>query len=532
MLRNGIALALACCVLATPVSAAEPHRLAFSKRLGVDVFALPNEQGEWCRSEMTLSLALSKDSPLMTSGIESFVPKLGPVFAQECPKAEKALVQAYKAENREPTGATYSATKTAGWALEKVSKEQAALPAPPPPMPKQKPKPKPAIPIASLAYSASAWNMILAYSKTKEDLLADENTIRAYAGTHDCGAFSDASRNEFKIKDCLTNIRSQLKAKADALGPYVKIAFRSKLGTYEPNKGAFNFEPLSKTISIPGEKEHCSRDWRQTPIRLFTLSWKPGNGIYGLPLEKAQAEAYVQKIVDDYWTKRAVDLEVIAKPIFLPMDSDGKVHVELELLEARAYESNDARRHLHTFTEAELIEGGRAWASAKAQAEKAQMKAEAERQQAEEQATQMRQARNDYRRLQYASLGTKIAYLVGNEKLDTLTTALGKSLAVGDNYPATFLVQAGKAGKTGVEASWPGRLTLNLMTDVPEFEKGKWYVVAGIMEVQEGNNGTPPTGKMRVVITKQCVQDMCAEAEDPITIIRDRYPDIDWSPEH
>lgn len=528
MSRNGIALALACYVLATPVSAAEPHRLAFSKRLGIDVFALPNEQGEWCRSEMTLSLALSKDSPLMTSGIESFVPKLGPVFAQECPKAEKALVQAYKAENREPTGVTYSATKTAGWALEKVSKEQAALPAPPPPIPQQ--KPKPTVPLASQAYSASAWNLLLAYSKTNEGVLADDATIGAYLAEKECRTFRDVRKNEFKIQDYLQKTRSLLTEQAASLGEYVKIAFRADLGQYDTAQGSFLFDPLSKQLAVDGPNEYCS-GWYRSPVKSFVFSWKEGNGIYGLPLAKREAAAYVQKAIDDYRTSRAAQLEIIAKPTFLPMDSDGAVVVELELLEAKAFESNRERKHLHTFTETELIEGGQAWASAKAQAAEAQMKADAERQQAEELASQTRQARNDYRRLQYASQDTKIAYLVGNEKLDTLTTALGKSLAVGANYPATFLVQAGKTGKTGVEASWPGRLTLNLMTDVPEFEKGKWYVVAGIMEVQEGNNGTPPTGKMGVVMTKQCVQDMCAEAEDPIAIIRDRYPDIDWSPE-
>lgn len=530
MSRNGIALALACCILATPVSAAEPHRLAFSKRLGVDVFALPNEQGEWCRSEMTLSLALNKDSPLMASGIESFVPKLGPVFAQECPKAEKALVQAYKAESRKPTGTTYSAKKTVGWALEKVSKEQATLPAPPPSMPQQQPKPKPTVPLASQAYSASAWNLLLAYSKTSEGVLADDATVGAYLAEKECRTFRDVRKNEFKIQDYLEKTRSLLAEQAASLGGYVKIAFSADLGQYDTAQGSFLFDPLSKQLAVHSPKEYCS-GWYRSPVKSFVFSWKEGNGIYGLPLAKRDAEAYVQKAIDDYRTSRAAQLEIIAKPKFMPMDSDGTVLVELELLEAKTFESNRDRKHLHTFTEAELIEGGRVWASAKAQAAEAQMKAEAERQQAEELAAQTRQARNDYRRLQYASQGTKIAYLVGSEKLDTLTTALGKSLAAEANYPATFLVQAGKTGKSGVEASWPGRLALNLVADFPEFEKGKWYVVAGIMEVQKNNEGTPPTGKMEVVMTTQCVQDMCAEAEDPIAIIRDRYPDIDWSPE-
>lgn len=529
MFRNGLLLAVTFVALATPALSADPHRLAFSERLGVEVFALPDDTGNWCRTDLELALALKDDSALVKNGVEGFVPKLAPVFDQECPVAEKAVIQAYKAKDREPVGTTYSATKSGQWLPEKRQETQvSASVSPPPPLPK--PVQKPSKPLATQAYDATDWNLLIGYAQVDSAFLTDENTVKAYAANSDCDTFSAMLRNEFKIQDYLDKTKANLQSQAASQKPYVRVSFDAELGQYDPSKGAFAFDPLSKRIGMDVSYIHCSQTWR-LPVRNFVFSWKSGNGIYGLPLAQNKAEAYVEKIVNDYWTKRAIHLEVISKPTFLPVSSEGIIEVQLQILEVRAFESGRNPKLLHTYTEDELIAGGKALEHAHLEEVELKRKLAAAQEQEQRLKERLQQANNDYTRLsKYATRREKIAYLNGDKELIEVSWSIGASLANNNGYPSTFLVKAGGHGRANVNAAWPQRLTINLPQNLPELKEGNWYVLSGRVKAQPHEDGAMPIGLMNVEIATECQQDMCGEAENVVTMIQNRYPDLDWQP--
>lgn len=531
MLRNKFLLAIACMALSTPALAADPHRLAFSDRLGVEVFALPGKSGDWCGSELTLSLALKAGSPLIEKGIERFVPKLGPVFNQECPSASKANVQAYAAATRAPIGSIYTALKSHNWSLEKASAVQAAAPTLTPPPPSQIPKltAKPSKPLSTQAEIISKWGLLLAYSEVDDQILNNEKTVYAYAAEHDCKTLAKNIQNEFKLQEYLGQTRSKLVTQASTRKPYMRMKLDVEFGQYNEQYGAFDFEPLSDSTYYGAPSEYCYGAGRHTaPLDRFTVAWKTGKTIFRLPMPKAKAEALINQINRERYGRRKVRLELITKPYFAPATSEGVVRVEFDILEATVYASAKNAKRLHVYSDAELVMAGKALEVARIEAAEAKRKAEAEGKRQAALKRDRQRADRDFKRLQYAPLSNKIAYLNGVEKLDTVNLVIGQSLVAKSPYPATFLVQAGKDGRTNIGVAWPSRLTLHLTDGIPDMEQGKWYVVSGIMTARQQADNAPPTGSIDVAIATACEQDMCTEANDLTKLIHKRYPSVDW----
>lgn len=98
---------------AKAVIAQDPFRLAFSKRLALDVYA---KGAPWCRSDLDLEVVLHPNSPLLDGGVEGFLEKLGPVIEAECPQAERHAVRVHGPEERW-SEVFLAAAKVDGWAV-------------------------------------------------------------------------------------------------------------------------------------------------------------------------------------------------------------------------------------------------------------------------------------------------------------------------------------------------------------------------------------------------------------------------------
>lgn len=76
----------------SPAGAAEDHKLAFSKRLGVEVWAMDLGQG-WCIPELNLKVKAQNDAFFKGSDFQDLISLVGSrVLPKECPQAKSAII--------------------------------------------------------------------------------------------------------------------------------------------------------------------------------------------------------------------------------------------------------------------------------------------------------------------------------------------------------------------------------------------------------------------------------------------------------
>ena len=126
--RNLFFYCLAATVIAGAAEAAAPQRLAFSEKLGVEVFALPNSKGVWCLPTMTLNIMVKDNSALLQAGgISGFLPKLNTVFDRECSQATTAKVSVIKTQDHSVVGSLLNISKAEGWTVSPSTPEPVAI---------------------------------------------------------------------------------------------------------------------------------------------------------------------------------------------------------------------------------------------------------------------------------------------------------------------------------------------------------------------------------------------------------------------
>ncbi|NLY14555.1 MAG: hypothetical protein GXZ10_13180 [Gammaproteobacteria bacterium] len=107
---------------------AQEHRLAFSQAQQVEVFVDQASDNNWCQPELALRFAFDLEQANL-SAVENLLPKLGVLFGQQCPAAQKVTWQALnKAKTVQASG---TASKQAAWLMtqDQAAVEVAAAPA-------------------------------------------------------------------------------------------------------------------------------------------------------------------------------------------------------------------------------------------------------------------------------------------------------------------------------------------------------------------------------------------------------------------
>lgn len=115
---------ISCTLLALSVHAAvqaQEHRLAFSKAQQVEVFVDQAEGAAWCQEELALRFAFDLEQANL-SAVESLLPKLGVLFGQQCPAAEKVTWQALN-KNKD-VQASGTASKQTAWLMNQERTEK------------------------------------------------------------------------------------------------------------------------------------------------------------------------------------------------------------------------------------------------------------------------------------------------------------------------------------------------------------------------------------------------------------------------
>ncbi|CAA7627625.1 hypothetical protein [Magnetospirillum sp. SS-4] len=571
-MRYKVAIAAAALILtAESTLAADPHRLAYSEKMGVEVFAQPDATGAWCRPALALSLMLKDNSPLIQGGVTEFLPKLAPVLAQECPAATTFAAAAYKASDRSQVGTTYTSSKAAGWATTTVTTPQQTqtapnvqvapqqpppqivavappsptpaptatpsatqAPVPPVPIPVAPPSPvaavaPPPVPVRSLRELADPidyWPLIFRYVKEYPVAADNTETLKSYASASDCRNFAPVAKNEFRLTDYLAKAKTSLMS--EVAKPYIRITLNARFGQYDPKAGSFEFAPLAESSYWDAPNTFCSGSSRAAITR-FSTSWGGGKTVFGLPANASEAEALVDYIDRKRYGRRDVYLELIVKPTFTPATPDGIAHVTFELIEATAYRDRDSAKVLYSYTADDLVNAAKAREQAIAVAVEAKRRAEEEKGRQRALMQQRYQAEADLRTLPNASHAARVAYFHdGSRALSTVSATIGRSLVQGGPQPAIFMVKAGGNGTSSVKTAWPGRLKLDLAGGLPELVKGQWYVVSGDLQADNANraDSKPYVGRLAVKSVSGCQRNGCADADDVPSLVRRRYPEL------
>jgi ankyrin repeat protein len=101
---------------AAAVSAAAPFQIAFSKRLGVEVFAEDGGAG-WCRPELRLRVVSQQAAFFESADFADLMRKAGSqAIAKKCAMAERALITGFTQESKDPVFSG-RATRNDGWAI-------------------------------------------------------------------------------------------------------------------------------------------------------------------------------------------------------------------------------------------------------------------------------------------------------------------------------------------------------------------------------------------------------------------------------
>jgi len=219
-------LFIAVCLLTIPsgfANAAESEkRLAFSKKLGIEVFARGNEGGgSWCKEIVTLDMQAREGTFYESEPFKKLAPKLGGILAKECPTAISAMIKG-TAEGASELIFQGRMQKEKQWELEPqpIQPQSAALNAPPPPLPPN------VIPLANDTNGGigGVWKGSYICGRRKTDLTL---TIKPEGGNRVSGVFA------FFLKD----------------GRYGRFKFS---GQYDPISMKISGQPGEWLTKVPG----------------------------------------------------------------------------------------------------------------------------------------------------------------------------------------------------------------------------------------------------------------------------------------
>ncbi|WP_142850620.1 DUF4852 domain-containing protein [Telmatospirillum sp. J64-1] len=525
-----------------PVQAKET-RLAFSERLGIEILAQDAGSG-WCQPDLSLVIKAKSADFFTTPDFPNLMQTVGTrILPSECPVAERISLTGIE----EASGKTlYRGTtgKAGNWALvadspppseasvaeapsaETVPVVEETPSAPVPPVAAAEPP----VDLRKLSTPFTHDALLMLYLKADLARLEDEKLMRSILANRDCSAFQKAAQNEFVLPDYLKKSTETIKASLAEGNPYLRMVLRSEFGRYDNEKKGFEFSPVSGQGSSDPEWSACYREYEEAPFPYhFNWNWAVPGMITHLPMAREQAEPFLGDRQKRSSNQRQVFTEIILTPVFAEDEilsgSYAGASVTLMPREITVYDDEKLTKPLFRWDGATLAELERE-AKARALAEAEKLRLEREKAEAEEKRmAALRRVERDMSRLRYASLQSRVAYMIGADKLSLSRAVVGRAIITGQPQPVALLVQADGNGRGDVPTRWPANLRLSAEEGQEAFEKGRWYVISGDLTAQEGRS--LPVGSIKVRKMVVCAKDGCEEAEDVEALVQRRIAEID-----
>ena len=506
------------------VEAAAPVQIAFSDKLGAEVFANPDASGQWCGENVSLSLLLRDDSPLIGSGLSDFVGRVGGMLPPKCADAKRARVAVYRTSDRKLVSGPYTIAKAENWAAPVpavTAQPPQGVASQPQPQPETKAEAPAPAPAPAAVYTPSDINPFNAVLLTKvaqnPALLNDNGVLRYWARLRMPGDYNPVENQEFKLPAVLAKAREDLQEQvARSTGGKVTFVVSARLGAYDFAHSAFPIAGLGETVNF-GKPVWTvpSMDVLGNSVQ-FALPDLPA--IDSLPMEPKEAEAYIARHTRWGAIDRGIAIAVAVS--YKP----GTETVEYGIAKISAHIDTawilDGNRPIHTYESAQLAE----------LQHQHEARQEAERQQREEQERTLRLAAFSQQREQNATVlsrlpaDVRLANFLSNVpavesgvRLDNLAVARGRALTTQQPVAVRMLVQAESGGSDHVDTRWPGHLRVTVK-GVPALERGSWYLVEGTLTLDGPAEELKPADLTAKTVFA-CKQDLCADAQDPGAIM-------------
>ncbi|HEY8037843.1 MAG TPA: DUF4852 domain-containing protein [Methylobacter sp.] len=556
MNRNFFFYCVTVAAMVGTVEAATPQRLAYSEKLGVEVFALPDSSGVWCQPTLTLNILLKDNSPLMQpDGLNGFLPKLKKVFDQECLKATTAKVSVIKVVDQSVVGSVLNISKADGWTVGLPASESAAVaqksdvqtastaaqvqpqtePSPAVTSPSLPPKideqattsdsaappevlPQPTTAASVLPRDTGYFSALIQFLRANPSLADDAGVIRLWASYRFAREYEQVANQEFKLQPVIQKAKADLAATlAQADSGRINIIFNSNFDAYDFNKQMF-------PIAISGNDfrltKPCCLESPNLP-NSFVLKVSGLDAITGLPMDNVAAETFAEKRTQYGRINRTISLAVSVKldSADFTKNSWGVISALGTLDTAAFLDNKDDTKTIYQLTQSELQK----MREAKAAAEAIAAKAEVDRQAEIRKQKAMARRDQDILALSQASSSVKLANAISDEQinygqhLDNLRSARAKAIIKGQPVTVSMLVQMDESGRNELPTKWPGHLQVTVSESQPELKSSGWYLVRGLLSVPDGDSLPPATLVANAVYA--CTQPQCADATDATTIV-------------
>ncbi|WP_319466211.1 DUF4852 domain-containing protein [uncultured Pseudodesulfovibrio sp.] len=298
-MKNTIqAIALTVCALIISsgfAHGADWHRLAYSKKMGAEVFA-DQAGGSWCKDAVSVKVNLDDNSPLLKGGIEGFLIKVGTVITNDCSSATSARFDVFKNGGTTPMS-SYTGTSSNGWTVTPLETKGKALDEIAVTPPKE--APAPSIKEESIKpVQAEYLNLIQGVMPSSQSVLSNPDAIFDYLKLKHCKEYSSAKSNEIKLAKLGKSYTQEATAFLDKPSPeYITLSIRSKVGKYNLQKKAFPFQPLKEDATFSFDRPSS---WRcpsnQTFPKKITLKINGGEFIQELPMSPDEAESLLKTL--------------------------------------------------------------------------------------------------------------------------------------------------------------------------------------------------------------------------------------------
>lgn len=528
-------IVISCLLFLSSVTAAgaTPHRLAYSKKMGAEVF-VNQINGTWCQEAVEVKVNLEDSSPLLSGGIKDFLHKVCTVMQKDCGTVQSVHFDVYKNEGKTLIS-SYNSLAQQAWAVltsqenKKDTKKAESVPAAPLEVISKK-----------VVYGGGFEGLFVNYFRFNPNQI-NRNDYRWWARDRFNKEYGKVRRQEFKLNSLIEKAKSDfIKTLGEWDKNIVTLVFKSSIGNYDFDRRQFKLQSALTGWELQNPYYYEDHFHRNTVGR-FDVNIDGADLLRDIMMEPGVAEKFIAKRTDK-WNRvnRTVYVKINFKIDHSSYSKSGNVvSVNGQLHSGAVYNTQKLSTEIFTVENSQVET---LLAEMKARQESAQ-KAEQERAEKERIAAEVRLKEQEKRRflaqkesyiarLKESSLSTRLAsYLYESpldrpRQLDNLADARVSAAINGKPVEVGMLVQVDESGRQDVETRWPGLLNLNISDELPELESSNWYLVYGFLSAE--NNGKLEPAQLNVTHLHACQQNMCTDLASPELIVN-RYMMIKFS---
>jgi|GEM_PF-5870370 len=507
------ALALVGVALCAPARANDVHRLAYSKKMGVEILAKKTE-GAWCRTDVDLRVVAENNGFFASDKFKTLMTRLGMVIGRECPAAKKANIEGVD----KATGAvSYSGVADAGskWLPKQTAAEAigSSIVA----------ESKQHEDIWSKAEDFNYGVLLAYYVRQHPDFLEDDRYLQSLASYYELNEYRGVLNNEFKFQPYLKSFKSRVTKLPNQASDFVKVTRVLELETYEFDQKGFPIKTGTKLLAQG--KFHYS-------IKKHSLSEKfPQNfyiedypSVLFLAMEQSKAEQLFSKGRNGF-----KDREITAEFLFRVRGAGSDLKklargyaavfkaskVDSELIGVRFFYDKAKKKPIGQIGQEEIR-----LAAVKAK------RIQEERLAKEQQDALVGQYQKDKASLGKLGFRGRLAYVLGTgARLSSFSTSVAQSLIAKSPVAANVLVRISAVNSKDAAIDWPSKASLLLPSEPKELTKGAWAILSGNLVARQKGREAP---EVEISVDKivECKQLRCEDVKDDNFLLQKRYPEI------